>query len=100
ILLSPYLKEKYFMARGGEDAVIQWLSENQSRGIWLSHLGLVREVKHLGGVYDAHKKADVSINGQNISLKNVESSILINRIDRDALINHYNFEPSLYDQKI
>lgn len=85
-------------AKGGEEKVIQWLQQN--RGIWLPHIGTVRSVESLGEVYDSTKKADISINGIYVSLKNVEGSILINRLDRDAIINHYRFDPAIYDIKI
>lgn len=86
------------MNRGSEDSAIEWLSKN--KGIWLPHLGTIRQIETIGKMYDSKKKADVIINGVNVSFKDVEGSFLFNRLERSSLIEFFKIPPKPYDEKV
>lgn len=85
------------MTKGSEDDAINWLSKQ--KGIWLPHIGTVRNIEPIGKMYDSKKKADVRINDKNVSFKDVEGSFLFNRIYRSSLIDFFKIDPKPYDTK-
>lgn len=87
------------MKRGQEDRVIEWLKANVGK-ITLSHIGVLKEVQEIGKMNDNRKKGDVYLNGLSVSLKDVESSFLHNRIHRKDLIEHFKLNIDWFDNHV